>query len=385
MVNQAQTQSRNAKPVIGVVGLGTMGLGIVQVFLMAGFRVVATDVFGPVLKTAPMRLAANLDARIHAGKLTYDARNGALRRLRLVASPAEMGRAGLVIEAIAEKLGPKRALFAELEQVIAPDAVLATNTSSLSVAAVAEGLAQAGRVVGLHFFNPAPAMKLVELVGHSKCSAAALAFARQVTEAAGKIVVDAPDRPGFIVNRCARPFYGEALALLEEGISALDIDAAMLAAGYKIGPFALIDLIGADIHLAATEGLFAAMGGHPRYSVFNALREQVARGDLGRKTGRGFVYPGGAGAAPANAAKIALRIEAAVINEAASLLAEGGTTATGIDTAMTLGMNFPRGPFAALHAHGRPRILAVLGGLAACAPAHLQGRYAPSAALTEMA
>jgi 3-hydroxybutyryl-CoA dehydrogenase len=228
-------------------------------------------------------------------------------------------------------------------------------------------------------------MKLVELVGHAGTSPEALRRARMVVEAAGKVVINAPDRPGFIVNRCARPFYGEALAMLEEGIPAADIDAAMRAAGYKIGPFALIDLIGADINLAATEGLSSAMDGHPRYHVFDRLRAQVARGDLGRKTGRGFVYPAQAAAAPANGADIALRIEAVLINEAASLLAEGGTTRAEIDIAMTLGMAFPRGPFAALQAHGVPSILGVLKALEARAPAHLRGRYAPGAALTEPA
>ena len=385
MENDAALPSKDPKPVIGVVGLGTMGLGIVQVFLMAGYRVVATDAYGPVLTTAPMRLAASLDARIQAAKLTYEARNAAMRRLRLVTDMGGMARASLVIEAIAEDRDAKRAVLAELESVLAKDAVLATNTSSLSVAAVAQGLARPNRVLGLHFFNPAPVMKLVELVGHAGTTAAAMALARKVAEAAGKTVVTAPDRPGFIVNRCARPYYGEALALLEEGCPAADIDAAMVAHGYRIGPFGLIDLIGADINLAATEGLFAAMDGHPRYHVFDALRAQVARGDLGHKAGRGFTLPGASSAAPANAAMIALRIEAALINEAASLLDEGGVTASGIDTALKLGMNFPRGPFEALRDYGAGRILAVLGGLAARAPAHLRGRYAPSTALTEMA
>ncbi len=362
-----------------------MGLGIVQVFLMAGFRVVATDAFAPMLTTAPMRLAETLTARITAGKLTLDARNSALLRLRLVTRPAEMGRADLLIEAIAENLIAKRALFADLETVLAKDAILATNTSSLSVAAVAEGLMRPQRVLGLHFFNPATAMKLVELVGHAGTSGGALRHARMITERAGKVVIDAPDRPGFIVNRCARPFYGEALALLEEGIPAIVIDAAMVAAGYKIGPFALIDLIGADINLAATEGLFAAMNGNPRYHVFDRLRAQVASGNLGRKTGRGFVYMASPNSAPPNATEIVQRIEATMINEAATLLAEGGTTPEGIDTALTLGMNFPRGPFAALHGYGARAVLAVLAALSAAAPAHLRGRYTASPALTEMA
>ena len=371
------------RPVIGVVGLGTMGLGIAQVFAQAGFSVLATDATDAVRATAASRLAGALEARVAAGKLTGADREAALERVQVLGSVSGLADSGLVIEAIAERLEAKRGLFATLETVLRADAVLATNTSSLSVAAMALGLAHPGRVLGLHFFNPAPAMRLVELIAPPGCDAAAVDLARRTVEATGKTVIPCPDRPGFIVNRCARPFYGEALALLEEGRAATEIDAAMLTAGYRIGPFALIDLIGADINLAATEGLSAAMGGHPRYHVFAALRAQVARGDLGRKTGRGFVYPSDAGAAPADAEAIVLRIEAALANEAAWLLAEGGTTTEGINQALMLGLNFPRGPLDSLRRHGPARILETLATLEAKAPPHLVGRYLPSPALTE--
>jgi 3-hydroxybutyryl-CoA dehydrogenase len=369
--------------VIGVAGLGTMGLGIAQVFAQAGFAVLATDALAAPRQSAPTRLAQALDARVAAGKLPLADRDATVARLRIVDTPEDLSPAALVIEAILEDAPAKHALFAALEGVLAPDAVLATNTSSLSVAAVAQGLARPGRVLGLHFFNPAPAMRLVELIAHKGTEVSALALARQVTEAAGKTVIPSPDRPGFIVNRCARPFYGEALALLEEGRSAAEIDAAMVAAGYRIGPFALIDLIGADINLAATEGLAAAMGGHPRYHVFDALRAQVASGNLGRKTGRGFVFPDAPASPPADAAALALRIEAVLANEAAWLLSEGGTTAQGIDTAMKLGLNFPRGPLEGLRSHGLQTILGVLAALESRAPAHLKGRYMPPLALSE--
>ena len=390
MTSDPRSANEKPRPVIGVIGLGTMGLGMVQMFLTAGYRVVATDAYAPVLTTAPLRLSAAFDARVEAGKLTPDARAVASRDLRLVASPADLrpadlGNAVLVIEAIAEDLPAKRALFAALERIVAPDTVLATNTSSLSVAAVAKGLADPSRVVGLHFFNPAPVMKLVELIGHAGTDPAALAQARAVGEGAGKTVISAPDRPGFIVNRCARPYYGEALAMLEEGVRASDIDAALQASGYRLGPFALIDLVGADINLAATEGLSAAMGGHPRYHVFAALKAQVASGNLGRKSGQGFVFPTEKTPPPPDAAALALRIEAALINEAAYLLAEGDLTPDAVDTAMRLGMNFPRGPFAALKAHGTARILATLADLEMRAPAHLKGRYLPAAALKDWA
>ncbi|MDE3081724.1 MAG: 3-hydroxybutyryl-CoA dehydrogenase, partial [Paracoccaceae bacterium] len=262
--------------------------------------------------------------------------------------------------------------------VLDPRAVLASNTSSLSVGALAGATAHPGRVLGLHFFNPAPAMKLVELVAHDGTDPAALALARTLTEAAGKTVIACADRPGFIVNRCARPFYGEALALLEEGRSPAEIDAAMLGAGYRMGPFALIDLVGADVNLAATRSLAGAMGGHPRYHVFDALLRQVESGNLGRKTGRGFLFPDAPGAPPADAAEIVLRIEATLANEAATLLDEGGVTEEGIDTALKLGLNFPRGAFEAARAQGLPAILARLCDLEQAAPAPLAGRYRPS-------
>lgn len=371
----------SGKPVIGVVGLGAMGLGIAQVYAQAGFAVLATDAQPAARTSAPSRLAAALDARVAAGKLAPEARDATLARFTLMEAFQAMGAADLVIEAIAEQLEPKRALFTALEAVVSSRAVLATNTSSLSVAAMAEGLANPARVLGLHFFNPAPAMKLVELVAHPRTAPPALELARSVTEAAGKTVIACRDRPGFIVNRCARPFYGEAMALLEEGRSASDIDAAMLAAGYRIGPLSLIDLIGADISLAASKGLSAAMAGHARYHVFSALKDQVATGDLGRKTGRGFLFPERPGPPPSDGASISLRIEAMLANEAASLLAEGGIDEAAIDQALRLGLNFPRGPFEAARTHGLARIRATLTALEAAAPAHLIGRYKTSPAL----
>lgn len=363
---------------IGVIGLGTMGTGIVQVFAAAGFQVLATDSHAPARGSATDRLAAALAARVAAGKLSEAERVATLARVKVVEGPAEMADVVLAIEAVIEDLAAKQAIFATLEQVMAPDAILASNTSSLSIAALAQGLVRPGRLVGLHFFNPAPAMKLVELVAHPGTDPAALGAVRALMQPSGKVLIDCPDRPGFIVNRCARPFYGEALALLEEGRSAAEVDAAMLASGYRMGPFSLIDLVGADINLAATEGLDRAMSGHPRYHVFAALRAQVVSGCLGRKTGRGFVFPDPPVSPPSDAAAIVLRIEATLANEAAWLLTEGGVTPDAIDTAMTLGLNLPRGPFECLRMHGAATILAELERLERLAPAHLRGRYLPA-------
>ncbi len=365
-----------AKPVIGVVGLGTMGLGIAQVYAQAGHVVRATDGYAPARANAQERLAAALAPRVAGGKLAEDEAKAIVARLQVVDGPEGLAGCALVIEAVAEDLTVKQGLFAAVERAVSSDCVLATNTSSLSVRAIRDPLARPMQVVGLHFFNPAPVMKLVELVV-PKGAEEAGARARALTEAAGKVVVYAPDSPGFIVNRCARPFYGEAFALLEEGRSATEIDAAMTAAGYRMGPFALVDLIGADINLAATKSLWSAMGGNARYAVFPALANAVAAGRLGRKSGTGFVTPPGEPALPpADAEVIAARIEALLVNEACWLAQESGTSQDSIDTALKLGLNFPRGPFEMLtRLGGAAAVLAILKDLAARAPAVLAGRY----------
>lgn len=371
---------------IGVVGLGTMGLGIAQVFASAGHSVLVTDADQTARSSAIGRMRATLQLRVTKGAMNTAEVAAMLARIIVVDDLQFMVPADLVIEAIAEVLAAKRELLRRLEAVCPAQTVLATNTSSLSVASIADGMTHPDRVLGLHFFNPAQAMKLVELIGHGGTSQAALTLARDATKAGGKTVIDAPDRPGFIVNRCARPFYGEAFALGEEGVSPAEIDAAMVAAGYRIGPYSLIDLIGADINLAATEGLFAGMQGHPRYHVFAALRSQVAGGLLGRKAGHGFIFPNPPIPPTDRAPQIALRIEAALINEACWLLSEGGVTAESIDLALKLGLNFPYGPFEALARYGRARILDTLTGLENSAPAHLKGRYeaAPSLSLKHL-
>jgi 3-hydroxybutyryl-CoA dehydrogenase len=370
---------------IGVVGLGAMGLGIAQVFAQAGFAVRATDAHAAARASAGDRLRQGFAPRIAAGKMTGAEADALIGRLAVLDDPGDIAPADMVIEAIAEDLHAKRALLAYLEAHVAAGTVLATNTSSLGVGALAAGLLHPERVLGLHFFNPAPVMKLVELAGHAGTAHEALARARDLTQRAGKTVIRCADRPGFIVNRCARPFYGEALALLEEGRPAGEIDAAMLAAGYRMGPFTLIDLIGADVHLAATEGVWRGMGEHPRYHVFDALIDRVRSGDLGRKSGRGFLFPDGPGAAPQDADMIVLRIEAMLANEAAFLLAEGGVAADDIDLAMKLGLNFPRGPFEALRRHGPDRVRALLSDLDRRCPLRLQGRYRAAPTLGDLA
>lgn len=366
---------------IGIIGLGAMGLGIAQIYAQAGHDVIATDASAAARNSAHNRLEQQLAPRVAKGAMTHAAMEATLGRLAVVDTLESLAPADLVIEAVLERLDVKQAVFSTLGPLLAPHAVMASNTSSLSISAISQGLMRPEQVLGLHFFNPAPVMKLVELIPHQGTDSQALALARRLTESAGKTVIQCADRPGFIVNRCARPFYGEALALLEQGRSAAEIDAAMQADGYRIGPFGLIDLIGADINLAATESLYAAMDGSPRYHVFGSLKAQVESGTLGRKSGRGFVFPDATISPPADADLIVRRIECALLNEAAWLLSEGGVTADGIDTALQLGLNFPRGPFAALMRYGREGALETLASLERAAPAHLKGRYLPAPSL----
>ena len=371
-------------PVIGVVGLGAMGLGIAQTYAQAGFNIIATDGHEPARLSAAARLKASLDQRVAAGKMSGETRDEILGRFTVVSRMDELAPADLVIEAIIEKLEAKQKMFAELETIVSKITILATNTSSLSVASVMSDLQNPERGLGLHFFNPAPVMKLVELVRHANTNDVALTLARQITEAAGKTVILCADTPGFIVNRCARPFYGEALALIEEGRKPADIDAAMISVGYRVGPFSLIDLVGADINLATSTSVSVAMQQHPRYHVFETLKRQVAAGHLGRKTERGFIYPEQLGQPPTDADAIVLRIESILTNEAASLMSETDIGADEIDTAMKLGLNFPRGPFESARRHGLPRIKQTLATLERAAPLHLKGRYVLSPALEKM-
>ena len=279
---------------VGIVGVGTMGAGIAQVAAVAGRRVLLADAVPGAAERAIAKIRDRVKAQVARGRLTVHP--GAL--LITATSVAGLTECGVVAEAIVEDLAAKRALFAELEDVVGPDCILASNSSSLSPTAMAAGLAHPERLVGLHFFNPVPAMKLVEVIS-------GLATAPEVADAAaglaaqwGKTVVRSAATPGFIVNRIARPFYAEAWRLLEEhATTAENIDAVLTGAGgFRMGPFALMDLIGHDVNEAVTRSVWAAFGHDPRFAPSLAQRALVEAGWLGRKTGRG-VYPHAEGAA----------------------------------------------------------------------------------------
>jgi 3-hydroxybutyryl-CoA dehydrogenase len=289
---------RNA-PVL-VVGAGIMGAGIAQVAAQAGHAVQLFDMREGAAAEAKTKLAATLDGLVAKGKLEAESAAAALGRITAITALEQAAGAALVVEAIVEKLDAKRGLFKQLEAMVAPTCVLATNTSSISVTAIANGLTHPGRLVGMHFFNPVPLMKLVEVVSGLQTDAAVAEAIFALSKAWNKVPVHAKSTPGFIVNRIARPYYAETLALLLEQAAAPQVlDACLKAAGFRMGPCELMDLIGHDTNFAVTQSVFEANFFDKRFVPSLVQREMVDGGLLGRKSGRGFYsYPAGAPALP---------------------------------------------------------------------------------------
>ncbi|WP_282576163.1 3-hydroxyacyl-CoA dehydrogenase [Streptomyces lichenis] len=281
---------------VAVIGTGTMGQGIAQVALLAGHPVRLYDAAPGMAREAARTIGGRLDRLVAKGRLAEDERDAALGRLHEAADLADLADAALVVEAIAERLDIKRELFAGLEKTVADDCLLATNTSSLSVTAIAGALRLPGRFVGLHFFNPAPLLPLVEVVSGFATDEAAADRAYATAAAWGKTPVRCADTPGFIVNRLARPFYAEALRLYEErAADPATIDAVLReSGGFAMGPFELTDLIGQDVNEAVTRSVWEAFFQDPRFTPSLAQRRLVESGRLGRKSGQGW-YPYGEG------------------------------------------------------------------------------------------
>jgi 3-hydroxybutyryl-CoA dehydrogenase len=274
---------------VGVVGLGTMGAGIAQVALQAGHVVIGREVTEELGAQARDRIGHYLGRAVEKGKLTDEDRDAALGRLSTTTDVADLAPCELVIEAIVEDLDAKRTLFAELDRICAPDTILATNTSALSVTEIAAATRRPERVVGMHFFNPAPVLPLVEIVRTEKSDEDVVDSAYTWAERAGKRPVRCNDTPGFIVNRILIPLLNDCVRVLDEArVEPEDLDKAMTnGAGWPMGPCALIDLIGIDIHVHASEALHEKIP-EERMGPPERLRRMAADGRLGRKTGEGF-------------------------------------------------------------------------------------------------
>jgi 3-hydroxybutyryl-CoA dehydrogenase len=275
---------------IAVLGAGTMGAGIAQVAAQAGFETIIYDVKQEFVDAGLARIQSFLKGSRERGRITAEQEQETLDRLRMTTSLEDCHEATLVIEAAPEKLDLKREIFKQLDSICAPETLLASNTSSFNITAIAAATRHQERVLGLHFFNPPPLMALVEVIQGDRTSAATIEKATALMKAMGKTPARAKDTPGFIVNRVARPFYNEGLRILGDGDASVEtIDRIMKEAGnFRMGPFELMDLIGNDINFAATESLYRSFFEDPRFRPSPIQQRMVAGGNLGRKTGRGF-------------------------------------------------------------------------------------------------
>ena len=379
----------NSKFPVGVLGAGTMGAGIAQVAATAGHPVVLCDSSPQVLGQARGRLEKIHARLVEKGRLEEPAAEAILGRIDYTQAVPEMVPCRLVIEAIIEDLAIKKQALRRLEEVVSEQAALATNTSSLAVTAIAAACKSPQRVLGTHFFNPVPLMALVEIVpGIASCDET-VQTVRGWIDDWGKTTVLCKDTPGFIVNRVARPFYGEALRILEEGIAdAATIDWSMREiGGFRMGPFQLMDLIGNDINYTVTETVFEAFFYDPRFKPSFTQKRMVEAGRLGRKSGRGFYdySPDASNPEPVQdrelGEEIVQRILVMLINEAVDAVFLNVASIEDIDLAMTKGVNYPKGLLRWADEIGLEE---VLGRLEALQKEYGEDRYRPNPLLRRM-
>ena len=354
---------------IAVVGAGTMGAGIAESAALAGLSVVMVDVREEALDLGRNTIEKDLKRRVKKGRLSEEERRASLGRVSTTTALEACAGAPVVIEAVVEDIAVKSKVFADLEGVVTNETVLATNTSSLSVARIAAATEHPERVVGMHFFNPVPAMRLVEVVAGPSTDPSAVSQVEEIAEQLGKTPIRVSDTPGFVVNRVARPFYLEALRLVEAGGEPGLIDAAIRGAGFRMGPLQLADLIGNDVNLTVSESLFERYYYHPRFRPSYLQRSMVEGGLLGRKSGRGFYDYGAEKTVEDNeiglSEDVSLRVISCIVNEAFLVLSEGVATAEDIDRAMKLGANYPKGPFEWVEEIGARSIVETLDSLRA--------------------
>ena len=334
-----------------VVGAGAMGGGIAQVLVEAGWEVLLYDTQDASLENGIARVRGVWDKLVEKGKINDAQRSAYNKQLSAAYVLREAAEVSLVIEAIYENLDAKRSVFTTLDDLVREDCILATNTSSLSVSSIAAGVKHPERLIGLHFFNPAPLMPLVEIVPGIATDPAVVEACVAAVAAWGKVGVVAKDSPGFLVNRIARPFYGEALHLFEEQMADMaTIDWALTElGGFRMGPFALMDLIGHDVNYVVTETVWKQFYYDPRFRPSLSQKRLLEAGWLGRKSGRGFYdYRNGASLPEptrdeALGRAIVDRVVAMLINEAADAVYRGIGSESDVETAMLKGVNYPKG------------------------------------------
>lgn len=338
-------------PKLSVIGAGTMGTGIAQVAATSGWEVVICDTNEAILEKSSSSLVNVMNRLVEKEKIDQKTADGILGRIDFTQDQSYFENSDLVIEAIVENLEIKQKVFSAVEKIVREDTIIASNTSSLSLASIGASLENPSRFVGIHFFNPAPLMPLVEIIPAVQTSRETTKQAKEWVDSWKKLTVLAKDTPGFIVNRVARPFYGESLRIYEEGIADLPtIDWAMKElGGFRMGPFELMDFIGNDINYTVTETVFQSFFYDPRYKPSFTQKRMSEAGFLGRKSGRGY-YDYSEGAVKPEPSKdekvgkeILDRVLVMLINEAADALFLNIASKEDIDTAMTKGVNYPKG------------------------------------------
>lgn len=334
---------------VAIIGSGTMGSGIAQVAATAGCEVKIYDTNQDALNKSKANLDVNLSKLVEKAKIDENEKNRIQSNISYAHTMGELSHSDLVIEAIIENLEIKRKLFSELENYVSPETILASNTSSLSIASIAASCQKPERVIGIHFFNPAPLMQLVEVIPAVQTSEEVLQQSVQTISDWKKVVAVAKDTPGFIVNRVARPFYSESLRMYEEGVADFaTIDWALKTIGqFKMGPFELMDMIGHDVNYIVTETVFTAFYFDPKFKPSFTQKRLLEAGFLGRKSGRGFFDYNKEMPSPKEdltlAKSIFERVIVMLINEAADTLFLNIASAKDIDNAMTKGVNYPKG------------------------------------------